>query len=95
MQETRMKTKIRPLGENVLIEPEKQEKKTDSGIFLPETASKEKPQQGKVVAAGDGENVAVKKGQKVIYNRYAGTEVELEGKEYLVVKMEDIVAIVE
>jgi chaperonin GroES len=86
---------VRPLGENVLIEPAKKETKTGSGIYLPETASKEKPQQGKVVAVGDDEKITVKKGQKVIYNRYAGTEIEIEDKEYLVVKVEDIVAVIE
>lgn len=91
-----MKTvKVRPLGENVLIEPEKQEKKTGSGIYLPETASKEKPQQGKVIAVGESKKIEVKKGQKVIYNRYSGTEVEIESKEYLIVKAEDIVAVLE
>jgi len=86
---------VRPLGENVLVEPEEQEQKTGSGIYLPETASKEKPQQGKVVAIGESDKIEVKKGQKVIYNRYAGTEVEIEGKEYLIVKNEEIVAVYE
>ncbi|NCU41911.1 MAG: co-chaperone GroES [Candidatus Moranbacteria bacterium] len=87
--------KVRPLGENVLVEPEKQEKKTGSGIYLPETVSKEKPQQGKIIAVGESKKIEVKKGQKVIYNRYSGTEVEIESKEYLIVKAEDIVAVLE
>ncbi|QQS61200.1 MAG: co-chaperone GroES [Candidatus Moraniibacteriota bacterium] len=89
------KVTVRPLGENVLILPEEQEKKTGSGIYLPESASKEKPQQGKVIEIGESKKIAVKKNQKVIYNRYSGTEVEFEGKEYLIVKTEDIVAVIE
>ena len=89
------KVAIRPLGENVLVEPLKADKKTETGIYLPDTASEEKPQQGKVLAVGESEKIQVKKGDTVIYNRYAGVEVEYEGKEYLIVKNEDIVAVIE
>jgi len=89
------KTNIKPLGENVLVEPEKQEKKTDAGIYLPDTASEEKPRQGRVAATGDSDKIQVKKGQVVIYNQYSGTEVKDGAKDYLIVKNEDIVAIIE
>jgi len=90
------KTNIRPLGENVLVKPEKEEKqKTDSGIYLPENASKEKPQMGKVMEVGDSEEIKVKKNQKVIYSKYSGNEVEMDGEEYLLIKNEDILAVVE
>lgn len=89
------KTTVKPLGENVLIKPEKADKKTDSGIFLPENASEEKPQQGKVIEVGESKEIKVKKNQKVIYNRYSGTEVKIDGEEYLIVKNEDVLAVVE
>jgi len=88
------KVAIQPLGDNVLIQPMKQEQKTESGIFLPETASKERSQQGKVVAIGESEDILVKKGQTVIFKEYSETKVEYEGKEYLLVKAEDILAII-
>lgn len=89
------KLNIKPLGENVLIEPLKADKKkTDTGIYLPESASEEKPQEGKVIAIGDDKKIKVKKGQKVIYNRYGGTEIKIEDKDYLVVKNEDILAVI-
>ncbi len=93
--------KIKPLYDNVLIEPVEEEQTTASGIVIPETASKEKPQQGKVVAVGSGKTVEgeevklpVEKGDKVIYKKWGGNEVEIEGKEYLIVKSEDILAVV-
>ncbi|MFH0969585.1 MAG: co-chaperone GroES [Patescibacteria group bacterium] len=88
------KLTVKPLGENVLIKPEKSDKKTDSGIFLPENASEEKPQQGKVIEVGDSKEIKVKKNQKVIFNRYSGTEVKIEGEEYLIVKNEDVLAVI-
>ncbi len=90
-----MKTTIQPLGENVLIQAQTQEEQTESGIFLPETATKEKPQQGTVVAVGTDDEIAVKPGQTVIYSRYAGTEVTVDGTDYLIVKNDDILAIVQ
>ena len=85
---------VTPLGENVLIAPAQQDTQTDSGIYLPETASEEKPQEGKVIAVGTSDDISVKKGQNVIYNRYSGTEVKIDGAEYLIVKAEDILAII-
>ncbi|MEI6650504.1 MAG: co-chaperone GroES [Candidatus Moraniibacteriota bacterium] len=89
------KTNVRPLGENILIAPEKAEKKTSAGIYLPENASEERPQQGKVVAVGESEKIKVKKGQTVIYTRYGGTEVKIDGEEYLLVTVKDVLAVVE
>lgn len=89
------KTVVKPLGENILVRPEKAEKKTDFGIFLPETSSEEKPQEGKVVAIGTSKEIKVKKNQKVIFNRYSGTEIKIDNEDYLIVKNEDILAVVE
>lgn len=86
---------VRPLGKNILVVPQKPEKKTDTGIFLPDTATEERPQQGLVVATGESEKILVKKGQTVIYTRYGGTEVKIDGKEYLIVKNEDVLAVIE
>lgn len=85
---------IKPLGKNILVLPQKMEKKTDTGIFLPDTATEERPQQGKVVAVGESDKILVKTGQTVIYTRYGGTEVKIDGKDYLIVKNEDVLAIV-
>lgn len=93
---------LKPLGDRVVVQPTEQDEQTASGIFLPETA-KEKPQQGEVVAAGpgarkeDGDRIAmeVSVGDKVLYARYSGTTVKLSGKEYLILKETDILAIVE
>ena len=86
---------LKPLADRVVIEPKEAETKTASGIFIPDTA-KEKPQQGKVVAAGPGkkdEPMEVKVGDEVLYGKYAGTEVTVEDKKYLIVKQSDILAI--
>ena len=86
---------IKTLADRVLIEPQEAQTKTASGIFIPDTA-KEKPQQGKVVAAGPGkkdEPMEVKPGDVVLYGKYAGTEVTVEDKKYLIVKQSDILAI--
>lgn len=93
---------LKPLGDRVVIEPQEKEEKTASGIVLPDSA-KEKPQEGCVVAVGagkvsdKGERIAldVKEGEKVIYSKYAGTEVKYDGKKYLVVRQDDVLAIVE
>ncbi|ERT60102.1 chaperonin GroS [Megasphaera vaginalis (ex Srinivasan et al. 2021)] len=92
---------IRPLGDRVVIRVLEQEEKTASGIYLPDTA-KEKPSQGEVVAVGAGKvqddgkriplDVAV--GDKIIFSKYAGTEVKFEGNEYLIVSERDILAII-
>ncbi|UFT99842.1 co-chaperone GroES [Radiobacillus kanasensis] len=92
---------LKPLGDRVVIELVQQEEKTSSGIVLPDSA-KEKPQEGKVVAVGsgrvteNGEKVAleVAEGNTVIYSKFAGTEVKYEGKEYLILRESDILAIV-
>lgn len=95
------KVNFKPLADRVLVEPEAAEEKTASGIIIPDTA-KEKPQKGKVVAAGagrvndDGKTIplSVKNGDEVIYSKYAGTEYSEGGKEYLIVRESDILAIV-
>jgi len=91
---------IRPLGDRVVIEVLEAKEKTKGGIVLPETA-KEKPQEGKIVAVGkgkteDGKLIApeVKVGDKVLYGKYSGTEVTIDDKEYLILKEEDILAVV-
>jgi chaperonin GroES len=92
---------LKPLGDRLVIEPLEQQEQTASGIFLPETA-KEKPQEGKVIAAGpgarkeNGERIAmdVSVGDTVLYARYSGTNVKLQGKEYLILKEADVLAIV-
>jgi chaperonin GroES len=87
---------IKPLGSRVIIESAEAETKTASGIFIPDTA-KEKPQRGVIVAAGPGtkdEEVTVKVGETVLYGKYSGTEVSIEGKEYLIMKEADIYAVV-
>lgn len=88
------KIKVIPLGENVLIKPEKSDKKTDSGIYIPDSASEEMPQQGRVIEVGDSKEIKVKKNQKIIFKRYSGTEVRIEGEDFLIVKNEDILAVI-
>ncbi len=90
------KLNIKPLSDRVLIEPAQSEEKTSSGIIIPDTA-KEKPQKGVVVAAGNGkkdEPMNVKVGDNVLYGKYSGTEIDFEGKNYLIMKESDIYAIV-
>ncbi|WP_096186847.1 co-chaperone GroES [Evansella halocellulosilytica] len=92
---------LKPLGDRLVIELVEQEEKTASGIVLPDSA-KEKPQEGKVVAVGtgrvteNGERVApeVKDGDAVIFSKYAGTEVKYEGKEYLILRESDVLAVI-
>ena len=87
--------KVKPLADRVLVKLEKNEAKTAGGIIIPDTAQ-EKTQQGVVVEVGDDkEAIKVKAGQKVMYDKYAGTQIKIEGEEYLILKMADIVAIVE
>ena len=93
---------LRPLADRVVVEPMESEETTASGILLPETA-KEKPQQGKVLAAGlgklddEGERIAmdVKVGDKVLYAKYSGTEVKLDGKKLLILRESDILAVLD
>ena len=87
---------IKPLSDRVLIEPAAAETKTASGIIIPDNA-KEKPQKGTVVASGKGtkdEPITVKVGDSVLYGKYAGTELKLEGKNYLMMRESDILAII-
>ena len=86
---------IKPLADRVLIEPKEAETKTASGLFIPDTA-KEKPQQGIVIAVGNGkkdEPMELKVGDVVLYGKYAGTELSFEGKDYLIMRQSDVVAI--
>ena len=94
--------KLKPLGNRVVIEPIEQEEMTAGGIVLPETA-KEKPQKGNVVAAGPGERdddgkhieLDVKVGDQVLFAKYAGTEIKIEGKKLLILRETDLLAIIE
>ena len=89
------KVSVKPLQDRVLVEPAPAEEKTAGGIIIPDTA-KEKPVRGKVVAVGAGkkdEPVTVKAGDTVLYGKYAGTEIQIEGKEYLIMRESDIFAI--
>ncbi len=94
--------KLRPLGDRVVVKPTPREEMTKSGIVLPDTA-KEKPQEGEILAVGPGrilddgkrEQMDVKKGDKVLYAKYAGTEFKVDGDELLIVGQKDILAIVE
>jgi len=91
-----MALKIQPLADRVLVTPQEAETKTASGIYIPDSA-KEKPQQGKVVAVGSGKKdhkMTVKVGDTVLYGKYAGTELKLEGNDYLIMREDDILAIV-
>lgn len=93
---------IKPLDDRVLIEPISQEEKTKSGIVLPDTVDKEKPEQGKVIAVGQGRispegmriPMSVKKGDIVLFTKYGPSEVKIKNKEYLIAKEEDILAII-
>jgi len=93
---------VRPLGEKVLIKRVEAEGKTSGGIVLPDTA-KEKPKEGKVIAIGDGRilksgaraKVQVKKGDRVLFSSYGGTEVKIDGEDYLLMSEDDILAVIE
>jgi len=95
--------KIKPLSDHILIEPIKEEEKTKTGILLPDTAEKERPEQGRVVAVGPGKKnkkgeclpLDLKPGQKVLFTKYGPNEIKVDDKEYLIAKEEDILAIVE
>ena len=91
-----MTLNIKPLSDRVIIEPAAAETKTASGIFIPDTA-KEKPHKGIVLAVGNGkkdEPMTVQVGDTVLYGKYAGSELKLEGKDYLIMREEDILAII-
>ena len=96
--------KINPLADRVVIEPQgEKEGKTKSGIYLPETVDKERPEQGKIIATGPGKlsddgtriPMSVKKGDMVLFTKYGPNEIKVDGKEYLIAKEEDILAILE
>jgi chaperonin GroES len=94
---------IKPLADHILIEPIKEEEKTRGGIFLPDTASKEKSEEGKVIAVGPGKKtdegriipVSVKPGDKVLFSKYGPSEIKVDDKEYLIAREDDILAIIE
>ncbi|MDR2028581.1 MAG: co-chaperone GroES [Treponema sp.] len=87
--------KVKPLADRVMVKLEKNEAKTAGGIIIPDTAQ-EKTQTGTVVAVGDDKDVIkVKAGDKVMYDKYAGTQVKIEGVEHLILKMSDIIAVIE
>ncbi len=94
---------IQPLSDNILIQPEAVEEKTKTGIFLPESAKKEKPEKGTVIAVGPGKRnkdgkhnpVDVKAGDKVLFTKYGPNEIEINGKEYLIAREEDILAVIQ
>ena len=91
-----MSVNVKPIADRVLVEPSPAEQTTASGIIIPDTA-KEKPQRGKVVAVGQGkkdEPMTVKAGDSILYGKYAGTEITIEGKEYLIMRESDIFAII-
>lgn len=90
------KVRIQPLGENVLVKIEAKESKTESGLYLPESASGERGQQGTVVAIGSHKDIAVKKGDTVIFKRYGSSEdVKIADEEYVILNFKDVLAIVE
>jgi chaperonin GroES len=89
------KETIKPLGENILVKLVKAEKKTKGGLYLPDSVSEDRPQEGKVIAVGESEKIKVKKNQKVIFAKYTGTEIKMDEEEYLIIKNEDVLAIVE
>lgn len=93
---------LKPLADRVVAQPLEEEDKTPGGIILPDTA-KEKPQKGKIIAAGPGKldekgqrvKMEVKKGDVVLYGKYSGTEIKIDGKEYLILRESDILAIID
>ena len=95
--------RIKPLGDRVLIEPMSKQEKTKSGIYLPETIDKERPEQGKVLAVGEGKinsdgkliKPSVKKGDVVLFTKYGPSEIKIDGKEYLIAREDDILAVLE
>jgi chaperonin GroES len=95
--------KIKPLSDHILIEPMKQEEKTKTGILLPDTVEKERPEKGKVIAVGPGRKtvsgkiipLSVNNGDIVLFTKYGPNEIKIDDKEYLIAKEEDILAIIE
>jgi chaperonin GroES len=96
-----MATKIRPLHDRVIVKRIEEEEKTKGGLIIPDTA-KEKPQEGRVVAVGPGRQddgkvipLAVKAGDKILFGKYSGTEIKLDGEEHLIMKEDDILGVIE
>ncbi|MFA5985814.1 MAG: co-chaperone GroES [Parcubacteria group bacterium] len=89
-----MSTKITPLGENVLIKMATPETKTASGIFIPESVKNERSQKGTVIAVGESKKITVKKGQVVMFKKYGGEEITVDGVDHVIVKAEEIIAVV-
>jgi chaperonin GroES len=95
--------RIRPLGDRVVVKPVEREEKTKGGIFLPDTASKERPMEGTVMAAGEGRRddngklvpMSVKAGDRVVFAKYSGTEFKVEDVEYLILAEKDILGVVQ
>jgi chaperonin GroES len=95
--------RIRPLADRVVIKPAAKEEKSKSGLFLPDTANKEKPQEGTIVAVGEGKlddngkrvPVAVTVGDRVLFAKYAGTEIKLDDEDYLILAEKDVLAVVQ
>jgi chaperonin GroES len=86
--------KLKPIGERALVKPVEQEEKTASGIVLPDTA-KEKPQTAQVVAIGDSEELGISEGDLVVFAKYSGMEIILDGEDYLILDSDDLLGIVE
>jgi chaperonin GroES len=94
--------KVQPLHDRILVKPLESEQKSKGGIIIPDTA-KEKPQEGKVIAVGKGKvdddgdvhPLEVKKGDRVLYSKYSGTEIKLDGEEHLIIREDDVLAILE
>jgi chaperonin GroES len=94
--------RIRPLADRVVVKPVEREEKTKGGIFLPDTASKERPQEGTIVAAGEGRlddngkriPLSVNAGDKVLFAKYSGTEVKIDDVEYLILSEKDILGVI-
>jgi chaperonin GroES len=85
---------IKPLGDRILVKPAESEQKTKGGIYIPDTA-KEKTQEGVVIAVGDDEEIKVKKNDRVMYDKYAGTTVNIDGDDHLIMRMDDVLAVIE
>ncbi|HBQ95369.1 MAG: co-chaperone GroES [Firmicutes bacterium] len=85
---------VKPLGDRVLVKLVEEQERTQSGIYIPDTA-KDKPQTGLIVAVGDGEDIKVKEGQRVLFAKFAGTEIKIANEEHLILSTDDILAVVE
>ena len=84
---------VKPLGERVLIEVKGSEEKTAGGLVIP-TAAQEKTMEGTIIAVGDADGIKLKVGDKVIYDKYAGTQIKIEGKDHILIKAEEVLAVI-